>query len=141
MSFPRSITPEILEQVVDQMLDVWEDEDHWCKGMIAQDANGHEVGDVSHSEAYRFCLVGVKNKAIYDLRLFDLSDEFDHYVGLSDEFDHYMDYVTRRQGTFGTAVRFNDDEHTTFEDVRLLVKRFKDQEYLTSWWEEECGDS
>jgi len=110
------LTPDIIEQVVDRMLDIWEDESRWVKGYIAQRRDGAETA-YADPFAVSWCAVGTRMKAMYDLGLRDWYDR---------DFDRFMDYYAHQEYGVSTVV-LNDRDETSFEDIRLFVKCLKDK--------------
>lgn len=112
-----NLTKAIVEQVVNEMLELWQTEDNWVKGFLAQDRSGIDVAP-DDENAISWCLAGCKARALTNLRL----------SGLNDFFDRFMANAFS-PGSLPTAyVQFNDEESTTFEDVRLFVKCLKDKD-------------
>lgn len=80
-----------------ELLDQW----GWVQG-TAQDLDG------------RMCAMGALNTAVKE-RVFA-----DPYYRATDAFTYAIDALTRVVGT--TPATFNDDPHTTVEDVKLAMK-------------------
>jgi len=109
-----TITPaQILDRVLD---DVLTDASKWCQGDAAQAATGERM-PCDNPQAVRFCILGAIGKAI--------SLEGHALVTEWKTFSRTVSLVESVAGGRYTPA-FNDDPHTTFEDVRLLLKRARE---------------
>lgn len=117
--------------VLDYMLDeVLTDESKWTQKKAARRADGTEVTS-GHPEAVKFCIMGAACRSLEVLKNRESGWAEGEWAVHEDIVRAIEDSLPRgffRGGdaTFGPIPAFNDDPHTTFEDVRLLVKRARE---------------
>jgi hypothetical protein len=114
-----SLRKDFIELVTNRMLDLWESAERWTQGVVARNEDKQDV-QAESPWAVQWCAIGVAQRALHDLSLFesDYSAEFFTFL------DHYTWYVT--DGAYRQVARYNDDDHTSFEDMRLFVKGLRD---------------
>jgi hypothetical protein len=108
-----------IEAVVERMLDLMESEEHWVKG-IAHDRKGG---------TNRWCLIGAQGQALKELGL--------NQAGMSAELEtarkrvlvainNFFNQAVLEHG-YSSMPSFNDDDKTSFEDIRLWLKSLFDR--------------
>jgi hypothetical protein len=120
-----TLSKPIVDTIIDTMLDVWETAERWTKGTIAKSENGDDVSAES-PYATSWCAIGAAHKAMYHLGLTAWSDEFESFMNycVQKKMNHAASYKR-----YSNIAAFNDDEGTSFEDVKLFIKCMKDEEF------------
>jgi hypothetical protein len=112
-----SLSKPIVSLVAERMLDIWESAERWTTGTTAREEDGDSV-EVTSSFAVRWCAVGCLERALYDLSLVSLYDEFEGFLNL------YTQRTTDQR--YNRVIEYNDSSRTSFEDMRLFVKGLLD---------------
>lgn len=115
----QRLTQDTIDLIIDEMLNIWSDSEHWAQGALAYNEHDDEVS-VADPTALKWCAVGCKALAIRRLNLH----------GCGEEFEAFMDNYASNEHDAPSVVAYNDDTHTTFEDMRLFVKTLKDKPWV-----------
>src|SRR5688572_23513189 len=91
--------------------------DKWCKGGLAQDANGYQV-PLESSEAVSFCIAGAAQKVLAANGLLG-GDCAPPLFSLYQDFFNEMRQT--QHGKWVSISQFNDHKDTTFEDVHTKL--------------------
>lgn len=98
-------------EILENMLDLLNSPEKWCHGAEARNADGVPVVS-TFPEAASWCLMGALWKTE------ELLEQYDHRV-----FDLLIDVIDDYTGIINTIVSFNDSSNTTYEDMRLVLKK------------------
>ena len=103
-----------IRAVIERMLDLLSDEEHWVKGAVHRREDGVD----------KYCLIGAQERALQDLTLGGIQD--DPVVEQQRQrvivaIKAFMNEALKETG-HGSMPGFNDSASTEFEDVRLWLK-------------------
>jgi hypothetical protein len=104
-----------IRAVIERMLDLLGDEEHWVKGTTHQNVDGID----------KYCLIGAEAQALQDLTLSEHQD--DPVVERQRQrvlaaVKKFMIEALKEEKGYSSMPSFNDNEQTSFEDVRLWLK-------------------
>ncbi len=124
-----SVTPAaVLDRVLDEIL---VDESAWCQGASSLTAHNDIVmADSKH--AAKFCMVGAIRRSACDLLEISMfeANRNERFWDVTHAAEAAVGGVIQEGSVFPVSVtipQFNDDPHTTFEDVRLVVKEAREK--------------
>lgn len=93
---------------------IFSTQEKWIKGCNAIDAQGHLCHPLG-LDACKWCLIGALVKVVGSLSAFNAHSAHDTIINAINE-----TYTNSHEDTLW---RFNDNEETTFEDVKKVLKR------------------